>query len=312
LVALYGDKAAISGPVGDQPPTFIGLEPAKVERVCSAALLEPDRHAALRFLASAIPELESSASGLRNEGLFATHELINGVPTRDDWGHAVQAGVPLLRLRDRELLRSLDFTLEQTPGREYVLRAANTRVALALLLDRNESPDMPSPLFSGVSPISQALAKADTENLDYVIVISGPQLRLYPARTGVGTGQRGRSETFAEVHLDLLSESQAGYLWLLFSAGALQKNGSVGQILESSSRYAVELGARLRGTATGPGSYAGPERTAPYCIRTTRDLPDGTGGPFPPSLHCLRGRQGVVALPDKRSLPRPFPQAEGK
>ena len=217
LVALYGDKAAISGPVGDQPPTFIGLEPAKVERVCSAALLEPDRHAALRFLASAIPELESSASGLRNEGLFATHELINGVPTRDDWGHAVQAGVPLLRLRDRELLRSLDFTLEQTPGREYVLRAANTRVALALLLDRNESPDMPSPLFSGVSPISQALAKADTENLDYVIVISGPQLRLYPARTGVGTGQRGRSETFAEVHLDLLSESQAGYLWLLFS-----------------------------------------------------------------------------------------------
>ncbi len=246
LVALYGDKAAICGPVGDQPPTFIGLEPAKVERVCSAALLEPDRHAALRFLASAIPELESSASGLRNEGLFATHELINGVPTRDDWGHAVQAGVPLLRLRDRELLRSLGFTLEQTPGREYVLRAANTRVALALLLDRNESPDMPSPLFSGVSPISQALAKADTENLDYVIVISGPQLRLYPARTGVGTGQRGRSETFAEVHLDLLSESQAGYLWLLFSAGALQKSGSVGQILESSSRYAVELGARLR------------------------------------------------------------------
>jgi hypothetical protein len=246
LVALYADRTAICGPVGDQPPTYIDLELAKVERVCSAALLEPDRHAALRFLASAIPELESTASGLRNEGLFAIHELINGVPTREDWVHAVQTGVPLLRLRDRDLLRGLGFTLEQMPGREYILRAANTRVALALLLDRNESPDMPSPLFSGVSPISQALAKADTENLDYVMVLSGPQVRLYPVHTGVGTGQRGRSETFAEVHLDLLSESQAGYLWLLFSAGALQRNGSVGQILESSSRYAVELGARLR------------------------------------------------------------------
>jgi hypothetical protein len=60
------------------------------------------------------------------------------------------------------------------------------------------------------------------------------------------TGQRGRSETFVEIHLDLLSEELAGYLWLLFSATALGKTGPVKEILENSSRYAVTLGTRLR------------------------------------------------------------------
>ena len=36
--------------------------------------------------------------------------------------------------------------------------------------------------FPNTSPISYALAKAEAENLEYVVVLAGPVLRLYPAR----------------------------------------------------------------------------------------------------------------------------------
>src|SRR5208283_6076997 len=43
LVVLYASKAALCGPSGDHPPAFIGLDASKVERICKAALDEPDR-----------------------------------------------------------------------------------------------------------------------------------------------------------------------------------------------------------------------------------------------------------------------------
>src|SRR6185437_16189413 len=151
-----------------------------------------------------------------------------------------------LKLRDEELLRGLGFTIESLQGPAFLLRAADSRVALAVLLHRNETPEIANSRFSNLSPVSYALAKADSENLDYVMMLAGPQLRLYPVKTGVGTGQRGRSETFAEVRLDLIPNHKAGYLALFFSAAALGKNGAVQQILESSGRYAADLGSRLR------------------------------------------------------------------
>jgi hypothetical protein len=36
---------------------------------------QPDRHAALAFLAHALPSLDTPVPGLRNEGLFALHAL---------------------------------------------------------------------------------------------------------------------------------------------------------------------------------------------------------------------------------------------
>lgn len=245
LVVLYGDHGAVCGPTGDQPTVYLDVDPTKLERICAAGLQEPNRLLAILFLTDAIPAIESQTSGLRNEGLFATHELAKGVPLRDDWAAGTRQAAPLLGRRDRALLQSLGYTLDQLPGREYILRMGQSRVALALLLEREESPDA-GPIFSGSSPVSQALAKADAENLEYLIVTCGSRIRLYPVRPGVGTGQRGRTETYTELNLDLLADSQAGYLWLLFSATALQKGGSVAQILESSTRYAVDLGARLR------------------------------------------------------------------
>ena len=100
--------------------------------------------------------------------------------------------------------------------------------------------------FPSLSPVSYALAHADREGLPWVIVTSDNALRLYPARTGVGVGQRGRAETFVQLRLDLLSEEEAAYLWLLFSAHALTPDGTLDQILENSRQYATDLGSRLR------------------------------------------------------------------
>jgi hypothetical protein len=246
LVTLYGDKAAVVGPAGDHPSAYADVDPQKIERICAAALDEPDRHAALRFLTNAILDLQSATAGLRNEGLFASHELEEGVPKHSDWADAQQRSIPLLNVRDGNLLKALGFTVEALPGPAFVLRAADSRAALAVLLERNEVPEVSNVRFSNLSPISYALAQADSENLYYVLLLAGPLVRLYPVKTGVGTGQRGRTDTFAEIRLDLLSTNQAAYLWLLFSAAALKKNGTVQRILEDSARYAADLGVRLR------------------------------------------------------------------
>lgn len=245
IVVLYGELAAICGPVGEMPPLLADVAADKIERLCAAALREPDRHAAIALLKNSLPSVETATAGLRNEGLFATHELLHGVPKREDWKQACAASQSLFSRRGRALLEGLGFALADTSGREIVLRAANTRVALALLLERNESPDVPL-LFNASSPVSQALAKAVDERVDFLIVTSGASIRLYPVRPGVGTGQRGRTETFTELNVDLLALEQSGYLFLLFSAVALAPGGAVTQILESSSRYAVGLGSRLR------------------------------------------------------------------
>ena len=66
LVVLYDGRVAICGPAGDPPPTYSGLDPDKVERLCAAALEEPNRNAALRLLYSAIPQVDAPLFGLRN------------------------------------------------------------------------------------------------------------------------------------------------------------------------------------------------------------------------------------------------------
>jgi hypothetical protein len=248
LVVLYDGKAALCGPGGEQPPAYADLHQGTVERICSTALDEPDRHASLRFLRSVIPQLEPEVrvSGLRNEGLFATHELQRDVPRRKDWAVAGEKARHALKLRGQALVKALGYSVEALPGPAYVLRSADTKLAVAVFLERNESPDAPNARFSNLSAISYALAQADRENLDYVLISTGSALRLYPARTGIGTGRRGRTETFIEAHLDLLPEGDAGYLWLLFSAEALHKGGSFEKILSDSARYAADLGSRLR------------------------------------------------------------------
>lgn len=51
--------------------------------------------------------------GLRNKGLLATHELLHGVPKRDDWDEATRRAESLLPKRGRDLVEGLGFEVEE-------------------------------------------------------------------------------------------------------------------------------------------------------------------------------------------------------
>jgi hypothetical protein len=247
IVALLADgRAALAGPAGAEIALIADADATQVERLCEAALAAPDRHAALRFLANALGQLDAPIPGLRNSGLFALHELQNGVPGRPDWHQAGGNARAALAQRGRRLIEQLGFSIQDTAGPAAILIARNTKVAIALFLERADEIEAASPRFDNASPITHALAKADQENLDYVVVAAGSTLRVYPVKTNVGTGRRGRAETFVELNLDLLRDDQAAYLWLLCSADALAAGGSFTDILAMSADYAANLGERLR------------------------------------------------------------------
>lgn len=247
LVVLVGDSAHICGPSGNpEPPTFHDVPVAAAERICAVALDEPDTDSVFRFLWSALPRAEHPILGLRNEGLLAVHELRVGVPHRADWGDACRKGTTAARGRAEALMRALGFTLEAMPGPATLLRAGEQRTAVAIFLNRGEQPETAAARFGNKSPVSYALSKADDQGLRYVIVTTGAAIRVYTVSSDVGVGRRGRSETFLELNLDLVSADRLGYLWLLFSADALQQHGTFEAIADACSRYAAELGKKLR------------------------------------------------------------------
>jgi len=247
IVAPWGAaRAAVCGPTEHHPVEHRDLPAEQVEAVCRKALEAAGRHTAIRLLHRLLPALDTPVPGLRNGGLLAMQELERGVPSRGDWTLAVERARGVRTLRGRALIEGLGFATEELSGPAMLLLAGDRKTAVAVLLDRPEEIDAASPRFDGISPVSYALAQADRENVDWVVAVAGGTLRLYPAKPGVGTGRRGRSETFVEISLDLLSDDHGGYLWLLLSAPALSEGGSVGDILRASEDYAADLGGRLR------------------------------------------------------------------
>jgi hypothetical protein len=248
VVVLHSGSATIAGPSGEDLPILSGIDEGTAERLCRAALEQPDRHAALLFLAQAMPSLETAAPGLRNEGLFALHELTNDVPRRPEWTEHVERSRTILEARPAgtDLLGRLGFTVERLDNMTQLLKGADRRLALAVLLDRTDAPEAGSPRFGNLSPVSYALSKADQESLDWVVVVQGDRLRLYPTSSDKGVGRRGRAETYIEVQTSVLPQERLGYLTLLFSADALQQDGSVNRLLEDSKRFAASLADRLR------------------------------------------------------------------
>ena len=118
--------------------------------------------------------------------------------------------------------------------------------AVAVFCDDDEPFEAPTSRFDNTSPVSRALALADQERVDWVILTRSSEIRLYAARRDTGVGRKGRAETFVELNLSLVPNEFAGYLHLLFSAEALGDNGSLEQILERSADYVAELAVRLR------------------------------------------------------------------
>lgn len=239
--------ATVCGPAGEHPTLTNGLALSQVERLAAAALAEPTRHAATRFLVAMLPEADSDLPGIRNSGLLATQELRRGVPDRSDWSAATATSRPLLPLGGRKLVEALGFSVDTLSVNSSVLTVGGIgKRAVAVFLDEGETFDESTERFDGTTPVSHALARADAEGLPWVVLTRGRQIRLYAARADTGVGRKGRAETFIEANLALLPDDKAGYLFLLFGADALRDGGTIEDILERSADFAAELAARLR------------------------------------------------------------------
>lgn len=166
---------------------------------------------------------------------------------RPDWESAGQKATPILPKRGIELVTALGFDAEPAGSeRLLVLRTSSgPRRAVAVLLRDDEHFDQKSMTYQ-LMPVAKALEIAGREDVPWVIALRKSTLRLYPGRDGVGVGQRGQSETYFELDLDLLAPEQAALLTLIFSADALDAGGSAQQILDGSGKYAADLGTRLR------------------------------------------------------------------
>lgn len=244
--AASGWEATVCGPSED-PAAIAGLDLSQVERICAAALSAPTASEAKRTLQRLlVGPKDQLIAGLTNQGLFASHELRHGVPARPDWATARDTGKTLLGKTGQDLIVSLGYTATAHGSIAQVLSTGTARHALALLLNENELFERPGQRFGSVSPVTQGLALAQEQNLPWLIVMRGNQIRLYPAKPDVGVGRKGQSETFVELDLALLTDEDAGYLPLLFSPAALTEHGTVAAILAASVDHASALGARLR------------------------------------------------------------------
>lgn len=250
IIAALDDegKVALFGPSGDDPPLRRGLDADQAGRITDTALDRPNRFAAQRFLRETFEQLDADLVGLRNQGLLATHELKVGVPQRDDWESATENAVDFLNERGDDLINELGYEIEGNTPHSYILKNRNNDrdTAVAVFLNEDESFDHVQDRFTGQTPVSYALNEAENERLGYVIAASGDTLRLYTTNPDAGFGSRGRTDTFVEVNTNLLTEDNAGYLWLLFSADALEDGGTLEDITERSKDYAASLGERLR------------------------------------------------------------------
>ena len=246
LIVLYPNGAGLCGASGSEPPVHQGMNIGQVERLCREMLDYPDRHAALHFFSQVLPSLETALPGITNQGLVALHELQKGVPARADWTEAGQKAKGALGQRDLDLLKALGFQVEKLDNLTNLLRTQDRRTALAVMLRKTESPETGEARFNSLSPVSYALAKADSENLPWVVLVQGNRLRIYSTAVDSGVGKRGRTETFIECQSSLLSDEHLPYLWLLFSSEALVSQGSLDEILGDSHRFAGDLAELMR------------------------------------------------------------------
>lgn len=270
LVVAYatgsGERVSACGPTGEEPPVYSDRDPSQLERLALAALGEPDRHAASRLLTSMLP---SQGDGIRNVGMFADHHLRERVPQRADWLGLNASTKPILGFRGQDLVRALGFTIEVT-GSATVLRRGDQATALAVFLDEDEAPDGASARFNGVTPASWALGRARGDNLPYVVLTRGDEIRVYATSEDAGVGRKGGTETFVAANLSLLPDDQAAFLPLLFGADALAPGGTFGRLLSESQDYAVALGARLRQRVY--------EETVPHLAQAIGDRHKQSGG----------------------------------
>lgn len=184
--------------------------------------------------------------GFTNNGLFASHFIRTSINRHPKWNEAQKRAAELQHLRDKELITGLGFEISASPSSTLLLSAkSQEKRVVAILLDRSENFEAKSPRLQA-SPVEWSLGVAAQQGAPWVIAIKDSQLRLYPAKDGVGVGQKSQAETYFEIDLLTVDEEKVGLLDLIFSAEALAEGGTAEGLLSDSKKFAAELGVRLR------------------------------------------------------------------
>ncbi len=242
-------SAYVIGPsAGDLDPHELPLEAAA--ELLRGAAAKGTHAEQSRFLATRLVGIDDEAfAGIRNRYLFADHTLAGRVRGRGDWADAAAEGAKLSALSGRALVEALGFKIDDSieGGTLSLLRTgAGGARAVAVFLNQEEGYDQLSGRFPAGGPVSSAIARARLENLPFVLVTQGSEIRLYQAAERSGVGRRDAAETYVQADMSLLADDERGFLPLIFSARALVEGGSFDEILEESRNYSADLSSRLR------------------------------------------------------------------
>jgi hypothetical protein len=246
VLASNSSQGWVFGPNPESP--VLELSKDQAHRLLQEALNEPTFFSQTQRLAQLRNSLRTADDlGVANAGLFANHYLKTGIANRNDWASHQTTGHKLWKFRGKDLIHELGFTESRASADAILLSSSTTnhRRAVAILLNEDEQFDAHSLRFN-LTPIAYGLSVAAKNDVPWLMVLRGSQIRLYPAKDGVGVGQRSQAETYFELDLAVIPDEQIGLLDLVFSAAALEEGGSVDDILKASSRFAADLGARLR------------------------------------------------------------------
>jgi hypothetical protein len=245
LAINHGDQISIFGP--DPDAETLTLRAGNAVNFLNAVLAEPEESLSYQRAISIRRSLQTTdISGFTNNGLFASHYIKTSAPSHPSWSKCLEDSKGLVDLRHMQLIEGLGFEVTSTPANTHVLRAkGQDKRVVAVLLDRTESFDGKSPRFQA-SPVEWGLNIASTQGAPWLIAMRDSQIRLYPAKDGVGVGQKSQVETYFEIDLLTIDEDKAALLPLIFSAEALSENGTADELLRESQKFAAALGTRLR------------------------------------------------------------------
>jgi len=237
LVIEANGSSLVVGPSGNPPPV-VSVDPRLVVTdLADAARLDP------HDVRARLPRVWEQArgagglSGLRNVGLFSTHYLRDRAPRLPGWADLENTG--RAAARDRTLVGRIDalgFEHEQRAEGIYVLRAKGRPAAAVLSYPAGQ--DLDRAAGGGELPVAALLREMDAVGAEWGILASGDVWRLYAAE------HPARTTSFLELDLSKLAEP--AYYAALFSAQALQRDGTAKAIGDGSRDFAVALGSRLR------------------------------------------------------------------
>jgi hypothetical protein len=217
-------------------------------RQLQSALNEPNALAAYTRLGQFRRSIDTtSLPGFTNNGLFASYHIRENVPERSDWTAQCDRAKRWLSLRDESLIKALGFATQKTAGNALILTSGTPLGrAVAVLLEESEQFESASQRHALLSPVAWGLNVATRQGVPWLILLRKDQIRLYPAKDGVGVGQKGQVETYFEIDLAAIDVERAGLLALIFSAEALADQGTISELLEGSHNFASQLGLRAR------------------------------------------------------------------